>query len=261
LPNFESLVETGKIVVLNAPSSIYGAIGNAIGIMLKLEFQRTLLGRVARETQDDTLNKDRPAFFLCDEYQNFVTVSGKTTNEGDDKFYAESRQSRCVSMVLTQSITSMTAKTGKTKAQVILGSLRTKIFFAITLDSDQKSAAELCGKSMKLVKTQSFSENLKDGAFNPLSGDVSGKTSGMSSNVSFQERHEFNVQPSVFGSLKSFESISIIFNGVQLEEPKRIYHKTNFVPDKFAGKYTKRTIPYKLLIDEITRELGEEKTA
>lgn len=258
LPGFKSLVDSGKIVVLNAPSAIYGSIGTALGIMLKLEFQRTLLGRVARESKDVTLNKNRPAFFLCDEYQNFVTVSGKSTNEGDDKFYAESRQGRCVSMVLTQSITSLVAKTGKEKASVILGSLRTKIFFAITLEEDQKRAAELCGKSLQSAKTESYSENIKDGGYNPLSGDMSGKGSGMSSNVSYQERQMHNVEPTEFGGLKSFESVSIIFNGIRLESPKRIYHKTNFLPEKFSGKHTKRTIPYKILIDELTRELYEE---
>ena len=259
LINFESIIESGKIIALNAPPSQYGSIGTAIGVMLKLEFQRTLLGRVSREAKNAQLNKDRMAFFICDEYQNFVTTSGKNTNEGDDKFYAESRQSKCVSMVLTQSITTLVSKTGKEKAQVILGSLRSMIFLAVEPENDRKAAAELCGKSLQQVKSQSFSESLKDSGYNPLSRDVSGSSGSVSSNVSFQERHDYNVQPTEFGTLQSFESISLIFNGIHTEVPKRVYHKTNFIPDKFVGKFTKRTIPYKLLIDELKRKLSEKE--
>jgi len=253
LVNFESIIDSGKIVALNAPAAEFGSIGTALGVMLKLEFQRTLLGRISREVKNDQLNKERMAFFICDEYQNFVTTSGKNTNEGDDKFYAESRQSKCVSMVLTQSITTLISKTGKEKAQVILASLRSKIFLSVEPENDRKSAAELCGKSLQQAKSQSFSENIKDSGYNPLSRDVSGSGGSVSSNISYQERHEYIVQPTEFGTLKTFESISLIFNGIHTEKPKRVYHKSSYMPDRFVGKFTKRTIPYKLLIDEMRR--------
>jgi len=259
LGGFDDILDSGKIIVLNAPSEKLGNISIALGVMLKLEFQRSILGRVSREAADETLNRERMAFFICDEYQNFVTVSGNSTNEGDDQFYAESRQSRCVSMVLTQSIATLISKTGAEKAEVILGSLRTKIFMAVVPYKDQKAAAELCGKSLQKFKTQSFSENLKDSSFNPLSGDVSGSSGSMSSNVSFQERHEYIVQPSEFGSLRTFESVSFIFNGVSAETPKRIYHKSDYLPEMFKGKFTKRTVPFKLLSDEMVRIQTEKE--
>lgn len=259
LGSFDSILDSGKIIVLNAPYEKLGNISIALGVMLKLEFQRSILGRVSREAADKTLNRERMAFFICDEYQNFVTVSGNNTNEGDDQFYAESRQSRCVSMVLTQSIASLISKTGAEKAEVILGSLRTKIFMAVVPQKDQKAAAELCGKSLQKVKTQSFSENLKDSSFNPLSGDVSGSSGSMSSNVSFQERHEYIVQPSEFGNLRTFESVAFIFNGVSAETPKRIYHKSDYLPEIFKGKFTKRTVPFKLLSDEMVRIQTEKE--
>lgn len=259
LGGFDGILDSGKIIVLNAPHEILGNISIALGVMLKLEFQRSILGRVSREAKDDSLNKERIAFFICDEYQNFVTVSGNNSNEGDDQFYAESRQSRCVSMVLTQSIATLISKIGAEKAEVILASLRTKIFMSVVPYKDQRAAAEICGKSLQMMKTQSFSENLKDSSFNPLSGDVSGSSGSMSSNVSFQERHEYIVQPSEFGNLRSFESVSFVFNGVSAEAPKRIYHKSEYLPEVFRGKFTKRTIPFKLLSDEMVRANNEKE--
>ncbi len=258
LESFDSILDSGKIIVLNCPTSSFGTIAIALGVMLKLEFQRSILARVSREAKNPDLNRERLAFFICDEYQNFVTVSGNNTNEGDDRFYAESRQSRCISIVLTQSITAMISKTGDKKAAVILGSLRTKIFMSVVPHEDQKSAAEICGKSLQKQKSQSFSENLKDSNYNPLSGDVSSPTGSMSSNVSYQERYDYIFQPSEFGNLRSFASIASIFNGIQSESPRRIYHKTDFLPEKFEGKFTKRTIPFKLLSDEMLR-LSREK--
>ena len=48
----------------------------------------------------------REVLFLCDEYHSFATV-GENDPSGDEKFFALSRQARCIPIVATQSISSL----------------------------------------------------------------------------------------------------------------------------------------------------------
>jgi len=94
---FEELINEGKIVILAMNAAKYPEVSKTIAAYLKLDFQSEVQQRI-NKTQD--LSKARPVFFFCDEYQEFVTAN-------DARFYALSRESKCASIVSTQSYSSI----------------------------------------------------------------------------------------------------------------------------------------------------------
>ncbi len=102
LPPIATLLEQGKIVALNFPASMNPGLARAIGVMLKMDFQRGVLNRIPRIAAEPDRTW-RPIVFICDEYQHFATV-GENEPSGDEKFFSTSRQAKCIPIVATQSI-------------------------------------------------------------------------------------------------------------------------------------------------------------
>src|SRR5258708_21157066 len=93
-------------------------LAGAIGVMLKMDFQRAVLNRIphiARNPRKDW----RPIVFICDEYQELATV-GVNEPSGDEKFFSLSRQAKCVPLVATQSFRSLQSLVpGKTRRHLL----------------------------------------------------------------------------------------------------------------------------------------------
>ena len=71
--------------------------------------------------------------FLCDEYHSFATV-GENDPSGDEKFFALSRQAKCIPIVATQSISSLRSTLPGESWRTLLQTFRTKIFLALSDD-------------------------------------------------------------------------------------------------------------------------------
>ena len=92
-------------VRLNFPVAMNPGLAKALGVMMKLDFQRAVLNRIpVMEAHPERYF--RQVFFLCDEYQHFATV-GENEPTGDEKFFSLSRQPKCIPIVATQSISSL----------------------------------------------------------------------------------------------------------------------------------------------------------
>lgn len=241
-PGFEKLLDTGQIVCLGMSDAEYGVLAGAIGILLKLEFQRAALSRPARSAADSRVNKERILFFIADEYQNFVSAGNKAGAEGDDNFYALSRESRCINIVLAQSPVSLISRIGSERTRVILASLRNKIFFALTDYEDIQLAANICGRKWKTRKNVSISDQRSKVGWNPVSGSISGKNASVSEQISFVEQYDHAVEPHNFARLRAFESIVCGFDGISQLSPHVVYTK----PD-FTGK----DIPHNLIMKQM----------
>ena len=105
LPSFSWLIETGKVCALNFPIGMNPGLAKAIGVMMKLDFERAVLNRVP-QIEAHPEKHFRQVLFLCDEYQHFATV-GESDPTGDEKFFSLSRQPKCIPIVATQSISSL----------------------------------------------------------------------------------------------------------------------------------------------------------
>jgi type IV secretory pathway TraG/TraD family ATPase VirD4 len=117
----------------------------AIGVMMKLDFERAVLNRVpAMEKNPDNYLRQVP--FLCDEYQHFATV-GESEPTGDEKFFSLSRQPKCIPITATQSISSLKSALPGESWRTLLQTFRTKIFLSLSDDFSARTASELCGRA------------------------------------------------------------------------------------------------------------------
>src|SRR5439155_23861629 len=110
------------------------------------------LNRIPRMERDQPPRPDpgrsrmwRQVLFLCDEYHAFATV-GENDPSGDEKFFALSRQAKCIPIVATQSISSLRSCLPGESWRTLLQTFRTKIFLALSDDFSAKCASEFCGK-------------------------------------------------------------------------------------------------------------------
>src|SRR5579859_1319275 len=126
LPSFRWLIENGKVCALNFPIGLNPGLARALGVMMKLDFQRAVLNRVP-EMAKNPKTHFREVFFVCDEYQNFATV-GENEPTGDEKFFSLSRQPKCIPIVATQSISSLKSVLPGETWRTLLQTFRTKIF-------------------------------------------------------------------------------------------------------------------------------------
>jgi len=144
LPSFSWLIETGKVCALNFPIGMNPGLAKAIGVMMKLDFERAVLNRVP-QIEAHLGQYFRQVFFICDEYQHFATL-GENEPTGDEKFFSLSRQAKCIPIVATQSISSLKSSLPGETWRTLLQTFRTKIFLALSDDFSAKIASELCGR-------------------------------------------------------------------------------------------------------------------
>ena len=149
LPPLEELLETGSVLALNFPVVMNPGLARALGVMLKLDFQRAVLKRIPKIAAAPDRGW-RDLVFICDEYHAFATV-GETDPTGDERTFALSRQARLIPIVATQSISSLrSALPGDESWRTLMQCFRTKLFLATSDEFTAKAAAELCGRRDRL---------------------------------------------------------------------------------------------------------------
>ena len=90
---FSSVINEGKIVVLNMNIAEYSLLSKIIAAYLKLDFQSEVMYNLSK-------NKAKPCAFICDEYAEYVTKT-------DADFFSLSREAKCINIVSTQSYSSL----------------------------------------------------------------------------------------------------------------------------------------------------------
>ena len=168
LPPFADLIEAGRVCALNFPISLNPGLAKAIGVMMKLDFQRAVLNRVPK-IEACPEQHFRQVFFICDEYQHFATV-GENDPSGDEKFFALSRQPKCIPIIATQSISSLKSALPGDSWRTLLQTFRTKIFLTLSDDFSARTASELCGREDRLKVNYSLSESGHDTKVSWLTG-------------------------------------------------------------------------------------------
>ncbi|MBK6486847.1 MAG: hypothetical protein IPF98_08260 [Gemmatimonadetes bacterium] len=84
------LLRDGKVLYVYMPVADREAMSRTVCTLIKLEFFREVLRNPS---------KSRNSFFLCDEFQQFMTTS---QGRGDADFFERSRQSRHANIIATQ---------------------------------------------------------------------------------------------------------------------------------------------------------------
>ena len=238
MPRLDEVIEAGRVLALNMPAGANPALARAAGVMLKQAWLSTLLLRPARMKADKLAaakeNRPpqfwRPAVFVCDEYQAFVTC-GEDDPSGDEKAFALTRQSRCIPIVATQSIVSLKSVLGEGESwRTLLQTLRTRIFLSLGDDFSAKTASDLLGQVNRMRASYSLSENMGKASVSMLTGRVGGAGASAGISKSFSEKREPLFQPRELTLLGTCQAVAQIFDGKRVRDAHRVYLKPDYRP-------------------------------
>ena len=231
LPPFSELIEQGRVVALNFPVAMNPGLAKTIGTLMKQDFQRAMLNRIPKIEREPNRHF-REVLFLCDEYQGFATV-GENDPSGDEKFFALSRQAKCISIVATQSVSSLRSTLSGEAWRSLLQTFRTKIFLALSDDFSADIASKLCGKEEVLGPKYSISENDQDARVSILTGRATRThRATLSTSKSYNTQMLPTFEPKVFSELKNAQAIVLAYDGLNPLPPTFCYLKPYYLdPD------------------------------
>jgi hypothetical protein len=212
LAPFAELIEQGKVVALNFPISSNPGLARLIGTLMKVDFQRAVLGRIPKmEACPEAYC--RQVLFLCDEYHAFATV-GESDPTGDEKFFALSRQSRCIPIVATQSISSLRSALSGETWRTLLQTFRTKIFLALSDNFSAREASDFCGRDEQLKVSYNFSESGQDAGVSILTGRATAQRASITASKNYNVQRDNIFEARVFAELKNAQAIVLAYDGL-----------------------------------------------
>src|SRR5579872_6642805 len=226
LPSFSWLIENGKVCALNFPVGMNPGLAKALGVMMKLDFERATLNRIpAIEAHPE--RHFRQVLFLCDEYQHFATV-GENDPTGDEKFFSLARQPKCISIIATQSISSLKSALPGDSWRTLLQTFRTKIFLALSDDFSARTASELCGREDKLKVSYNLSESGHDARVSLLTGKAVSHKANITASKSYNTQSDYRFDMKTFTELRNAQSVTVAYDGFNPMPPMFCYLKPYF---------------------------------
>jgi hypothetical protein len=223
LPSFNWLIENGTLCALNFPIGMNAGLSKALGVMMKLDFERAVLNRVP-EMEAHPERYFRQVLFLCDEYQHFATV-GESDPIGDERFFSLSRQPKCIPIVATQSISSLKSSLPGDSWRTLLQTFRTKVFLTLSDDFSATTASHLCGREDQLKVSYSLSESGHDTKVSWLTGKALSHKANIIASKSYHTQNDYRFDMKSFTQLRNAQSITIAYDGLNPIPPMFCYLK------------------------------------
>ena len=227
LPPFAELIERGQVCALNFPAAANPGLARTIGTLMKQDYQRAVLGRIPRMERESSRHF-RETLFICDEYHSFATA-GESDPSGDEKFFALARQAKCISIVATQSISSLRSTLPGESWRTLLQTFRTKIFLALSDDFSARTASEMCGKEEQLKPNYSLSEHGQDAAVSVFTGKAIAQKSSVGTTKGYSVQRDFVFEPKVFAELRNAQAIVLAYDGLNPRPPTYCYLKPYYL--------------------------------
>jgi hypothetical protein len=232
LPPFADLIEQGRVVALNFPVAANPGLARLVGTLMKVDFQRAVLTRVPKiESSPEVIH--RQVLFLCDEYHAFATV-GESDPTGDEKFFALSRQARCIPIVATQSISSLRSTLSGESWRTLLQTFRTKIFLALSDNFSAREASELCGRDEQLKVSYNFSESGADAKVNILTGRATAQRASITASKHYNVQRDNIFEARIFAELKNAQAIVLAYDGLNPMPATYCYLKPYFLDPRVS---------------------------
>lgn len=213
---FKDVINKGKIVVLNMNIAEYKNLSKIIAAYLKLDFQSEILSQLSVSHA-----KIMPNVFMCDEFQEYVTSS-------DADFFSQSRESKCINIISTQSYTSLlnslkNEASTKTIIQNLINKLWLRTDDIFTIETAQKQI----GKEDKIKISKNIAENAGETSFNYFTNSLKSKKSNVSESISSNIQNEFIYDYNFFTqTLEVFKCLAFLSDGTKILKPQTI----NLIP-------------------------------
>ncbi len=223
LPSFSWLIDRAKVCALNFPIGLNPGLAKALGVMMKLDFERAVINRVP-EIEAHPERHFRQVLFLCDEYQHFATV-GENDPSGDEKFFSLSRQPKCISIVATQSISSLRSTLPGESWRTLLQTFRTKIFLTLSDDFSARIASELCGREDRFKPSVNFSESGHNARVSLVTGKALSHRANITASKSYNTQSDYRFDMKTFMELRNAQAIALAYDGLNPKPPMFCYLK------------------------------------
>ncbi|MCL2354373.1 MAG: type IV secretion system DNA-binding domain-containing protein [Oscillospiraceae bacterium] len=226
---FSDVVNGSKIVVLNMNIAEYKNLAKIIAAYLKLDFQSEVLHQLSKTSSP------KSSAFICDEFHEYVTST-------DSDFFAQSRESKCINIVATQSYTSLlnTLKDNAT-VKVIVQNLINKFWFrtddSFTIEDVQKQI----GKEDKSKISKSISENANETNYNYFASSLASRNSSVSESISTYVHTDFVYDSHFFTQeLEVFSSLAFLSDGYKILKPTKLKMLPHFEDDEVVVSPSQR---------------------
>ncbi len=228
LPPLDELLESGHVLGLNFPVAMNPGLARALGVLLKLDFQRAVLQRIPKIAA----NPDRPwrdVLFVADEYHAFATV-GETEPIGDERAFAMSRQARLIPIVATHSVSSLrSALPGDETWRTLLQCFRTKIFLATSDEFTAQFAADLCGRSDRLKTRYTIAEQGQGAHVSLLTGRATASSQTITASKFYSMEPDYVFRSRVFMELGNAQAVVLPYDGLNPLPPQYCYLKPHYL--------------------------------
>jgi len=207
---FSSMLQKGKIIVLNMNIAEYKNLSKIIATYLKLDFQSEIMYNLSH-------SQVRPSAFICDEYAEYATKT-------DADFFSLSREAKCINIVSTQSYSSLknTLK-DENAVRVIIQNLINKIWFRTDDIFTIEEAQKQLGKEDKLLTSKSISESAKETKFSYITNSLNSQNSSITESFNTYTQKDYIYDTNFFTQdLETFSSLAFLSDGTRIFKPTKL---------------------------------------
>jgi hypothetical protein len=224
IASMQDAIEQGQVIFLDIENP---ALARSMGTLLKLHYEKATLDRLTNRNRTD----ERAALLICDEYQDIVTCGGGNSL-GDERYLAKCREANAIFIAASQSVTSIMNSVGKERAaKELVQNFRTRIACHSSDSETIKNMQELVGQRDIERVSHTLSETSHSPTRNLVLGGFDSPNANLSESVSISNQKEFEVTGREFSRLKSFEALSLVFDGSETKFTK-LYLKPEFLKSK-----------------------------
>lgn len=217
MPDWAECINRGLVVVLDCNSREVPGLAVILGMLLKLSYEDAMLARLAW-ARAGLCNADRYMALVIDEYQDYASPS-------DAEYQALCRESKSITVLLTQGHASIVQRVGEERAKVLLQSLRNRLVLNQTVP---EFAADLLGQHETEAVDRNIAENVA-GAALTASGQFGGEST-VSQSYSVRQKREYVVPPEALANLPLGQGILQSHDGNRSVPLHRVYLRPYFAP-------------------------------
>lgn len=199
-------VLNGAVFLVDMPLSRWGLGGKVAYNFIKLRFFNVMQKRNVEESW----NKERPVFFMCDEFQEIV--SANRDGLSDLNFWDKSRSSKCIGIISAQAVSSFYAAIGNHDiANTLIQNFRQKIVFR----TEDKTTIELLNHLLGRVEVERVSKQQSEGSSSGF--QHSSTSTNTSTSISTIEKQVLN--PQIFRTLGQNQAVAVLsYAGVSADD-------------------------------------------
>lgn len=221
-PGWKALLNEGKIIIFNMDLSTWGELTRAMGIFLLMDFQRAMIARSQPSFKRAGGNTERLVLCAIDECWAFM-------NPGLAEFTAVSRESRCCTFGLTQSLGQFPQQYRDT----MVANFRTALVLPVQDPLTMETYSRLFGTHQRMRESTSESTGFSGVQQQLFTDHVRARLGGESRSVSVssQEVDEPRFSPTDLLHLPANSAAVLMFDGAVVQPSRLVKLLPSYKPE------------------------------